>query len=173
MAANQLQIQNIEPRANIPQARFLDLPHKFRAFVGGYGSGKTYVGGMAMCIHYFEHPKIEAGYFAPTYPMIRDIFYPTIEEVAFTFGMRVKINQANKEVHFYSGRWFYGTTICRSMDDPASIIGFKIGHSLVDEFDVLPLHKALLAWKKIIARMRYKITPASLYLAASLRRFFM
>lgn len=156
MAAN-LALIEADPRANIPQSNFLALQNKFRAFVGGYGSGKTYVGGMAMCNHYFQHPGIEAGYFAPTYPMIRDIFYPTIEEVAHTFGMHVKINQGNKEVHFYAGRWYYGTTICRSMDDPGSIIGFKIGHALVDEFDVLPLHKALLAWKKIIARMRYKV----------------
>lgn len=156
MAAN-LAIIEADPRANIPQSNFLALQNKFRAFVGGYGSGKTYVGGMAMCNHYFQHPGIEAGYFAPTYPMIRDIFYPTIEEVAHTFGMQVKINQGNKEVNFYAGRWYYGTTICRSMDDPGSIIGFKIGHALVDEFDVLPLHKALLAWKKIIARMRYKV----------------
>jgi hypothetical protein len=31
-------------------------------------------------------PKINQGYFAPTYPQIRDIFYPTIEEVAFDWG---------------------------------------------------------------------------------------
>lgn len=155
--AENLAIDQPEPKANIPQSQFLAMPHKFRAFVGGYGSGKTYVGGMAMCDHFFHHPRIEAGYFAPTYPMIRDIFYPTIEEVAFSFGMRVKINQSNKEIHFFIGRWSYGTAICRSLDDPGSIIGFKIGYALVDEFDILALTKALVAWKKIIARMRYKI----------------
>jgi hypothetical protein len=35
----------------------------------------------------WEHPKINQGYFAPTYPQIRDI-YPTIEEVASTGAER-------------------------------------------------------------------------------------
>lgn len=133
------------------------MPNKFRAFVAGFGSGKTWVGGAATCKHFWEFPKINSGYFAPSFPQIRDIFYPTIEEVAHNWGLRVAIRESNKEVHYYSGNVYRGTTICRSMDDPASIVGFKIGHALVDEFDLLTLDKALLAHKKIMARMRYKI----------------
>lgn len=131
------------------------MPHKYRAFVAGYGSGKTWVGSMAKCIHYWEHPKINQGYFAPTYPQIRDIFYPTIEEVSFNMGLRVEIRESNKEVHFYSGNTYRGTTICRSMERPQTIIGFKIGNALVDELDVMEPTKARDAWRKIIARMRY------------------
>lgn len=142
-------------KANGPQGRFLAMPHKFRAFVAGFGSGKTWVGSMAQCLHYWEHPKINQGYFAPTYPQIRDIFYPTIEEVAFQMGQRVEIREGNKEVHFYSGARYRGTTICRSMERPETIIGFKIGNALVDELDVMKADKAEAAWRKIIARMRY------------------
>lgn len=142
------------PTANAPQCEFLSLGTKHRAFVGGFGSGKTWVGGMALCTHHLEHPRVNAGYFAPTYPMIRDIFYPTIDEVAFEFGLRVDTNESNKEVHFYSGRRYYGTTICRSMEKPSTIIGFKIGHALIDELDTMPMNKAQLAWRKILARMR-------------------
>lgn len=144
------------PHANRPQCQFLAMDKKFRAFVGGYGSGKTWIGSMAQCIHFWEHPGINQGYFAPTYPQIRDIFYPTIDEVAFEMGLHVDIKEGNKEVHFYSGRQFRGTTICRSMENPNAIIGFKIGNALVDEFDILPTNKAREAWRKIIARMRYK-----------------
>lgn len=105
----------------------------------------------------WEHPKINQGYFAPTYPQIRDIFYPTIEEVAFDWGLSVKINEGNKEVHFYEGRCYRGTTICRSMEKPGSIVGFKIGNAMVDELDVMAAAKAQQAWRKIIARMRYNI----------------
>jgi len=134
------------------------MPQKFRAFIGGFGSSKTFTGCMAMCQHFWEHPGINQGYFAPTYPQIRDIFYPTIEEVAFNFGLTVEIKQGVHEVSFYSGRQYRGTTICRSMDKPANIIGFKIGHALIDELDTLPINKAEDAWQKIIARMRYKVT---------------
>ena len=147
----------INPRLNIPQSDFLYLDKKFKAFVAGFGSGKTWVGCASMCKHFWEHPKINQGYFAPTYPTIRDIFFPTIEEVAHEWGLTVDIKESNKEVHFYEGNIYRGTTICRSMDKPATIIGFKIGHALVDEIDVLPKAKAYLAWRKIIARMRYNV----------------
>ena len=142
--------------ANRPQGRFLPMPQKFRAFIGGFGSSKTFTGCMAMCKHFWEFPGINQGYFAPTFSMIRDIFYPTIEEVAFAFGLNVEIKLGVREVSFYSGRQCRGTTICRSMDKPANIIGFKIGHALIDELDTLPINKAEDAWQKIIARMRYK-----------------
>lgn len=109
---------------------------------------------MATCSHHWEYPRVNSGYFAPTYPMIRDIFFPTIDEVAFDFGLRTDIKESNKEVHFYNGRTYRGTTICRSMENPNAIIGFKIGHALVDELDTLPTNKAALAWRKILARMR-------------------
>lgn len=125
--------------------------------VCGFGTGKTWGGCAALNKHVWEWPKVNSGYFAPTYPHIRDIFYPTIEEVAFDWGLRVEIRTGDKEVHFYSGRQYRSTTICRSMDNPATIVGFKIGHALIDEFDLLAMQKALLAWRKIIARMRYNV----------------
>lgn len=143
------------PTLNVPQAAFLQLPHKFRAYVGGYGSGKTWAGSSGMCAHFWQVPKVNQGYFAPTYPHIRDIFFPTIEEVAHGMDLRVEIMEANKEVHFYSGRQYRGTTICRSMERPQSIIGFKIGRALVDELDTLEAKKARDAWRKIIARLRW------------------
>ncbi|MBF4187683.1 terminase [Serratia ureilytica] len=147
----------IAPTLNIPQARFLAMPHKFKAYVAGFGSGKTWVGCGGICKGMWEFPRINQGYFAPTYPQIRDIFYPTVEEVAHDWGMRVQINESNKEVHFYAGRQYRGTTICRSMEKPETIVGFKIGNALIDELDVMKKEKAQKAWRKIIARMRYKV----------------
>lgn len=90
----------ISPTLNVPQARFLSMPHKFKAYIAGFGSGKTWVGCGGICKGIWEHPCINQGYFAPTYPQIRDIFYPTVEEVAADWGLNVKINEGNKEVHF-------------------------------------------------------------------------
>lgn len=145
------------PKLNIPQAKFLSMNNKFRAYVAGFGSGKTWVGCGALMKHFAEFPKVNAGYFAPTFGQIRDIFYPTIEEVAYDWGFSVDVKTANKEVHVYRGKRYYGTIICRSMDKPSSIIGFKIGQALCDELDVMPTAKAQIAWRKIIARMRYKV----------------
>jgi hypothetical protein len=143
------------PVLNVPQAKFLQLPHKFRAYVGGFGSGKTWAGSSGMCAGFWANPGVNQAYYAPTYPHIRDIFFPTIEEVAHGLGLRVDIMESNKEVHFFSGHQYRGTTICRSMERPQTIIGYKVGHSLVDELDTLEAAKAKEAWRKIIARMRW------------------
>lgn len=145
------------PSLNVPQAKFLALPNKFRLFVAGFGSGKTWVGAAGLCQHAWEWPRINAGYFAPTYAQIRDIFYPTIDEVAHDWGLTTKIYETNKEVQLFSGRRFRCLIKCRSMDKPGEIVGFKIGKALVDEIDVMKKEKASLAWRKIIARMRYKV----------------
>lgn len=147
---------NINPTLNVPQARFLQMENKFRAFISGFGGGKTWVGCGSLCHKAWEFPKVRLGYFAPTYPQIRDIFYPTVDEVAFDWGLKTKIYESNKEVDLYYGRQYRSTIICRSMEKPATIVGFKIGHALIDELDVMAPHKAQQAWRKIIARMRFK-----------------
>jgi len=133
------------------------MPNKFRLFCAGFGTGKTFVISMAGCSHFWGFPGINQGYFAPTYTTIRDVFYPTIEEVAYNFGLIADIKQGNHEVQVFEGRKLRGVIKCRSMDKPSSIVGFKIGNAMVDELDTLPINKANEAWQKIIARMRYKV----------------
>lgn len=143
---------------NAAQDVFLNkLNTKYRAFVGGFGSSKTFSGCLDLLTFAGRNPKTRQGYFAPTYTDIRDTFYPTIEEAAEMLGYSVHIKRGDKEVSLYRGRVYYGTIICRSMDNPGSIVGFKIARALVDEIDTLPKDKANLAWNKIVARMRLKI----------------
>jgi len=144
-----------------PQHIFLDgvngLETKFRGYIGGFGSGKTFVGCLDLLNFFGKYPKTTQGYFGVSYPSIRDIFYPTMEEAAELLGYTLKIKYGDKEVDVYrNGKW-YGKVICRSMDNPNSIVGFKIARALVDEIDTLPKDKASKAWNKIIARMRLKI----------------
>ena len=142
---------------NRPQAEFLQLPHKFKAYVAGFGSGKTFVGCAGIAAHFWRWPGVGQGYFAPTYRQIHDIFYPTMEEVAEAMGLRAVLKKADEEVDVFEGSRYRGTVICRSMERPETIVGFKIGHALIDELDVLAPEKAKAAWRKIIARMRYKV----------------
>lgn len=142
---------------NRPQTAFFMAATKFTAFVSGFGGGKTWVGCAKLGRHFLEFPGVNAGYFAPSYPQIRDIFYPTVEESFASWRLRAVPRVGNHEVEVYRGRRFLGLVKCRSMDDPSSIVGFKIGRALVDEVDVMKQDKATNAWRKIIARMRYKI----------------
>jgi len=147
-----------EINLSAPQHIFLyELQTKFRAYVGGFGSGKTYVGCLDLLFFLMAHPKARLGYFAPTYPLIRDVFVPTLEEAAEALGFNVDFVESHKEVHVYWGQRYYGTVICRSMDNPKYIVGFKIARALVDEIDTMTPEKAETAWNKIIARLRLKI----------------
>ncbi len=141
-------------KLNKPQFEFISHPKKFSAFVGGYRSGKTFVGCVRLCINALEHPGIPQGYFAPTYPQIADIFYDTIPGVAEAFGLFADIVPSNKRVHLRDSKGrCLSTIVCKSMEHPGRIVGFNIAHALVDEIDCMPIKKADSAWKKIIARM--------------------
>jgi len=72
--------------------------------------------------------------------------------------IRCVVKTSDKEVILVNRRGKeFGSIICRSMDRPDSIIGFKIARGLVDEIDTMPMDKAQTAWNKIIARMRLKV----------------
>lgn len=141
-------------KLNKPQFEFISHPKKFSAFVGGYRSGKTFVGCVRMCINALEHPGIPQGYFAPTYPQIADIFYDTMPVVAEAFGLFADVVPSKKRVYLRDNRGrCLSTIVCKSMEHPHRIVGFNIAHALVDEIDCMPIKKADSAWKKIIARM--------------------
>lgn len=150
---------NFSPKLNLPQARFIESEMKYLAYVAGFGGGKTWAGCSSNSKFAFEYPKVNQGFFAPSYRHIEDIYYPTIEEVVHDWGLKCRISVSNKEVHIYEGRRYRSTIICRSMEDPSAIVGFKIGNAIIDELDVMKTSKAELAWRKIIARMRYKEAP--------------
>lgn len=141
-------------KLNKPQFEFISHPKKFSAFVGGYRSGKTFVGCVRMCINALEHPGIPQGYFAPTYPQISDIFYDTMPVVAEMFGLRAEVLESKKRVYLRDNKGrCLSTIMCKSMEHPGRIVGFNIAHALVDEIDCMKVGKADAAWKKIIARM--------------------
>lgn len=144
---------------NIPQYRFLSACKKFNAFVGGYRSGKTFVGCVRLWRLAAMYPGIKLGYFAPTYPMIQDIFYTTISEVGemiseeWGVDLSVDINVSRKEVRLFINGEEYAMVKCRAMEHAHRIVGFDINHAQIDEIDTMKKDKADAAWKKIIARM--------------------
>ena len=144
---------------NVPQGQFLSARKKFNAFVGGYRSGKTFVGCVRLWMLAMQYPGIKLGYFAPTYPMISDIFYSTIAEVGemlsaeWGVSLSVDINVSRKEVKLFVDEVEYSTVKCRAMEHAHRLVGFDISHAQVDEIDTMKMDKADAAWKKIIARM--------------------
>lgn len=149
-------ICNLNIGLSYPQNIYLNyFKTPFKAYVGGYGSGKTFVGCLDLLNFASVQPGVLMAYFGPTYGTIKDVFYPTIVEAGKLLGFTCDVKIGNREVHLYRGKYFYGTIICRSMDNPDSIIGFKFARAFVDELDVLgSIDKQKRVWNKIIARRR-------------------
>lgn len=135
-----------------PQSRFFQSQAPFVAMVSGFGAGKTNTLVLKMLEQKFRYPSIDLGYFAPTYPLVRDILYPRISDILGESGHRFRIHRT-EHVIYIAG---HGRIICRTMDAPERIVGFEIGHAFIDEFDTLKTEAALDVWRKVMARVRQK-----------------
>lgn len=136
----------------VPQTRFFVCDARYVAAVAGFGSGKTQVA-VARCLsRKLEYPDINLAYLAPTYSLIRDIFYPYISEALSAIDLPFKINKSENKVHIQG----HGDIICRTMDNPDMIVGWEAGDAFLDEFDILKTDKAHQVMRKLSARLRQK-----------------
>lgn len=137
-----------------PQNRFFNSRERFPAFVGGFGSGKTTTGTLKLLSLKFAYPKIDLLYTTPSYPLIRDIFYPTVTEIleGTEWEQKFRIKTSDNVIEF-GERGEYGKILCRTLH-PDKLIGFKVGAAVADEIDVLPMAQAEACWNKIISRIR-------------------
>ena len=134
------------------QSDFLTSSARHTGLVGGYGSGKTFIGVIKSIIKMREH-KTNVAYYLPTYPLIKDIAFPKFEELLTNQGIKYELNKSDKDITTP-----YGKIILRSMDNPDLIVGYEVGYSLIDEADVLPTNKMKDVFVKVIGRNRSNIS---------------
>lgn len=133
-----------------PQTDFFCSESKYTAAVAGFGAGKTQGAAVKLLNTKVEYPSVDLAYLAPTYPLIRDIFYPMIAVLLTELGWDYHINRSQNIIHIQG----LGNIYCRTMERPELIVGWEVGDAYVDEFDVLTKSKAKLAMNKITARCR-------------------
>jgi len=131
-----------------PQAEFLNSTHRHTGLIGGYGSGKTFIGVTKSIIKH-RHLSTSVAYYLPTYPLIRDIAIPKFEEILTNYGITYVLNKSDKTITTR-----YGTIFLRSMDNSDLIVGYEVGYSLIDEADVLSTPKMKDVFVKVIGRNR-------------------
>jgi hypothetical protein len=136
----------------LPQSKFFFSQAEYTAAVAGFGSGKTQVACTRILATKFSYPKIDLAYLAPTYSLIEDIFYPKMAEMLSESRRKYKINKQRHTI-FIDG---YGKIICRTMDDPNTLVGWEVGDAFMDEFDILDTPKAKKVMQKVTARCRQK-----------------
>lgn len=129
--------------ATEPQSLFWNNDRRFRAFVGGVGSGKTYAGVLEILR---QPPGSRGAVIAPTYRMLMDA---TLETLMKLFQQANLIGEWIKsEMRLITS---HGTDIIfRSGDDPEKLRGPNLGWFFLDEAAMMPE----LVWDIMIGRLR-------------------
>lgn len=140
-----------------PQSEFFTSSSKSVAAVAGFGAGKTEVALIRMFVTMSQYPKANMLYLAPTFPLIRDIWYPKVESLLDEHNFSYNINKGENVIYIEG----LGKIFCRTMEHPHRIIGFEVLDAFLDELDVLPEEKAMEVWRKTKARCRQKIEGKS------------
>jgi hypothetical protein len=139
---------------SVPQTEFFASKSTSVAVVAGFGSGKTDIAKIRCITTMRQFPGCNQLYLAPTYPLIKDIWYPKIEEYLEELKIGYRINKQDHIVDVEG----LGNIYCRTMEYPSRIIGFEVLDAFLDELDVVNEEKALEVWRKTKARCRQKIT---------------
>lgn len=135
-----------------PQAEFFSSEAKSVAAIAGFGAGKTDIALYRLFSTMFEYPGYDMLYLAPTFPLVKDIWYPKVESFLTDLDIGYAINRQDNVIHVKG----IGSVFCRTMEHPSRIIGFEVLDAFLDELDVLPVDKALEVWRKSKARCRQK-----------------
>jgi len=144
--------REIEITLTDPQEDFVFSEDQFPAFVGGFGAGKSEALITRLLMQKLANPKLDVGYFAPTFDLVRLIGFNRFEEKLENWGVPYKLNKSEKQLYLGTG----GSVIFRTLDNPDRIVGFEIADAGIDELDTLKRDHAANAWNKVIARCRQK-----------------
>ncbi len=134
---------------------------KFRAFVGGLGSGKSVAGAIEAIKTMVKYPGSMGAILAPTFPLLRDSTIKTF----FEFLPRELIKSYSKSEHkviLVNG----SEAIFRPCDDDATIDRLRninLGWVWIDEAGLVPEY----AFKVTIGRMRHNIGPLRFWLTTT------
>lgn len=140
----------------VPQSDFFLSEAPYVAAVAGFGSGKTTAAIAKITYNKLRYPTIDQAYLAPSYSLIKSIFYPRMADILSEAGFDFSINKSDHEIIISKNQRSYGKIYCRTMNDPDMIVGWECGDAVMDEFDLLPTEKAKRAMDKVAARCRQK-----------------
>jgi PBSX family phage terminase large subunit len=138
-----LTVEMIAPHEK--QFDFITSTAKFRAFVGGVGSGKTLIGcteSLKFCV---KNPGCLFVIASPTYPMLRDATQRTFFDICPPHLIK-SFNKSHNEVMLING----SEILFRSCEDPERLRGPNLAGFYGDEAALWP-H---MAWKILIGRLR-------------------
>lgn len=127
------------------QAQFHKSVCRFRAYVGGIGSGKTVAGCNEAIRLAFKYPKSYGMITAPTYTMLRDATQLTFFEF-LPRQLILTFNKSENKLVLKNGSVIF----FRSTEDPEKLRGPNLDWFFMDEIS----ESKHMAWKILIGRIR-------------------
>ena len=132
------------------QNSFIRSKSKYPALVAGYGSGKTVAFVLKAILEAGRNPCKTILLAEPTYPMIRDVLQPTLEETLekLGFNFKYKASETKYTIMWKNG---YSNIILRSAENFRRWAGLNLAGFGIDEAALLKDDKA---WKMGLSRLR-------------------
>lgn len=140
-----------------PQRRWWGLANFVKAFIGGYGAGKTLIGCKRIIALALLNNGCPVATVSPTFPMARETVIVTISELLagkqslYPRGeFKYRYNATTHTFHIeHRGR--VGRIICYSGENPRSLKGPNLAAVLLDE----PFLMDVAVYNQMIARIRH------------------
>ena len=142
-SAESQQIIRLRHMGTEPQLRFWNSPKRYRAFVGGVGSGKTRAGVVELLR---QPPGSRVAVVAPTYRMLEDATIQTFKEVAGAFYRPDDFRKSENKVTLQNGT----EILFRSADEPDKLRGPNLSGFWLDEGAMM----SMVVWDLMIGRLR-------------------
>lgn len=145
-------MRTVSIKATEPQAEFHQLNTDYRAFVAGFGTGKTQTLLDAAFMDSLQSSTALVGIYEPTYDLIRLIIAPRLQARLDEHGIRYRFNKQENTIYTSNGQM--GDFIFRTLDNPERIVGYETYTAHIDELDILKKAHASRAFDQIQARNR-------------------
>lgn len=130
------------------QRDFIESKHTYTGLIGGYGAGKTSAG-ILKALYLMLLYKCPVLYLLPTSGLIRKAGYPRVRKYLKMMGVPYKLNITQGICATpYAPIYFV------SYEAPEMIEAFEVGYVLVDEIDIIDMHKAEHVINTAVARCR-------------------
>jgi hypothetical protein len=151
----------IDPSNFLPaQLKWWNLPNFMKLLVGGYGSGKTYIGALRAIYLSERNRGIPGMYVSPTYKLAKKTIIPTLKEILNAANISYRFNASDHE--FYIHNWD-GIIWIGSGDDPDSLRGPNLAWAGIDE----PFIQKLEVLEQMLARVRVLGATDELFLTGT------
>ncbi|MCD6351326.1 MAG: phage terminase large subunit [Armatimonadetes bacterium] len=121
-------------RPHRQQYRFHASKARFRAFIGGVGSGKTTAGAFEILRLCMEHPGIMGIVAAPSFPMLQRMVLPKLRELIEAANIPAEIPWSAREARFFNGSILYFAYAQK----PETLRGPNLGFFWLDEAALCP-----------------------------------